>query len=510
MHLFYQFVLQGAVGFGIGAGTNDLAIRWVFWALFAKKKQAIAEAVQKVVSNELMSPEKIAVRLGSPEVAESLREALLGAVNEAASRPWPSLDVLAGGYAGLRLDALRAQLSALAAEVVTSRLAEASFRDEVLRPFLEEQWGRVASRRPADLMPALERDVLAGLPGRLAGIVLAPEHRGRLCEVIADGVRAWMADYPTPASFLGVANTAELVAQVGARTPLLGEELAGLLATAPAQEALRAAIRGAVQARLNGQGAVGALLSGLSGAAVVETQLARFCETLPGSVREQLTDDTAAGRMRGLVEAAAGKLLVCTWGQLLDVGTPGGIERQVGALLESDAVRDMVSHGLESVAASVLGGFQRGTFSEASKLLAADGDVSAYLNWAAEALHKALRAADVRPQVGRQVEQAARQLCARPIGRPEIFLSPDTARRVAALLAEQALAFANANIAQLAERTRIWDIISESIIVYDDKKMEQIARSVANSELRWVTVLGGVIGFVVGIAQGVLLLILDC
>ena len=31
----------------------------------------------------------------------------------------------------------------------------------------------------------------------------------------------------------------------------------------------------------------------------------------------------------------------------------------------------------------------------------------------------------------------------------------------------------------------------------------------ANNELRWVTVLGGVIGFVVGIAQGVLLLIFD-
>jgi len=64
-------------------------------------------------------------------------------------------------------------------------------------------------------------------------------------------------------------------------------------------------------------------------------------------------------------------------------------------------------------------------------------------------------------------------------------------------------------VAELVEHTRIWDIISESIIVYDDKKMEAIARSVANRELRWVTILGGVIGLAVGIAQGVLLLILN-
>ena len=59
MHTALEFLLQGTVGFAIGAGTNDLAIRWVFWALLSKKKHEIAEAVQKVVSSELMSPDKI-------------------------------------------------------------------------------------------------------------------------------------------------------------------------------------------------------------------------------------------------------------------------------------------------------------------------------------------------------------------------------------------------------------------------------------------------------------------
>ena len=40
-----QMLVQGAVGFAIGAGTNELAIRWVFNTLFTKKKRLIAAPI---------------------------------------------------------------------------------------------------------------------------------------------------------------------------------------------------------------------------------------------------------------------------------------------------------------------------------------------------------------------------------------------------------------------------------------------------------------------------------
>ena len=46
--------------------------------------------------------------------------------------------------------------------------------------------------------------------------------------------------------------------------------------------------------------------------------------------------------------------------------------------------------------------------------------------------------------------------------------------------------------------TRIWDVVYDSIVGYDEKKMEEVTRSVANRELRGVTLWGGVIGFGVG------------
>lgn len=509
MHFLAQLAIQGAVGFVIGAGTNELAIRWVFWAIFAKKKKDIAAAVQRVVSGELMSPDKIARRLRSPEVTRNLQEALLTVVTDAAERHWPSLDELAREYAGLRLDTLQAQLASLAAGAVASRLAEPSFRGEVLRPFLDEQWGHLAAKRPADLLPPATRDLLEGLPARLADAVLAPEHRGKLCAVIADGLRSWMSEYPTPAAFLGSANTAEVAELAGSRTRLLGGELAELLATPPAQEALRAAIRGAVQARLSEQGPIGQLLSGLSGASLVENQLVKFCETVPATVRAQFADDATVARMRGLVETAVRKLLGRAWSELIDTEEVNGLERHIHSLLGSDAVRDMVRHGFESVASSVLGSLEKGTLADASGLLSAGGDVSACLDWAAGALHSALRSSDLRPQIERQAELAVRGLCARPIGPLDPFLPADAKPRLAALLAEQIVSFADANMTDLVERTRIWDVISESIVVYDEKKMEQITRSVANRELVWVTVSGGIIGLIVGLAQSVVLYFLN-
>ena len=72
MTLLVQMAVQGAVGFAIGAGTNDLAIRWVFNALFTKKKKLIAENTKEVICNELMTSEKIVAKLSSPGVKAAL------------------------------------------------------------------------------------------------------------------------------------------------------------------------------------------------------------------------------------------------------------------------------------------------------------------------------------------------------------------------------------------------------------------------------------------------------
>ena len=82
MTLLAQMAMQGAIGFAIGAGTNELAIRWVFNALFTKKKKLIAENTKRLIRTELMTPEKIAAKLCAPDVKgvieRNIRERLDG------------------------------------------------------------------------------------------------------------------------------------------------------------------------------------------------------------------------------------------------------------------------------------------------------------------------------------------------------------------------------------------------------------------------------------------------
>jgi uncharacterized membrane-anchored protein YjiN (DUF445 family) len=511
MNVILSSLIQGVIGFAIGAGTNELAIRWVFWAIFSKKKKEIAAAVQRVVSRELMTPEKIAARLASPQVNETLRTSILKALDETAAGKLPSLDALFGANpeAAQHLDGLQRHLAALAADVVSAHIAAPGFRDTALRALLSEQWQRLAPRHPGDLLPDCTRELVAALPASLAAAVLAPEHRDRLCAVVANGITSWMDDYPTPSSFLGPANSDELTRLIGSRTRLLGDELAGLLDSAPAQTALQDALRSAVRKRLDGQGVIGSLLSGLTGAALVEDQLAKFCATVPDSVREQFASEKEGARMRELVETAVHKLLERPWSDLLGATAPEALAKHVRSVLASDAVRDMARSGFESVGASVVGSLQTETLAEASRMVAGDGDVSPYLDWLARALHAALCSRDVRGQFERQTDEILRRLRTLPIGEPNRFLPEKAKPQLAALLTDQITAFAHANIADLVEKTRIWDIISDSIIVYDEKKMEEITRSVANRELLWVTLLGGVIGLVVGVTEGFILNLID-
>ena len=68
MPLVVQMLIQGGVGFAIGAGTNELAIRWVFNVLFTKKKRLIAANAKNLIRTELMTSEKIAAKICSPDV----------------------------------------------------------------------------------------------------------------------------------------------------------------------------------------------------------------------------------------------------------------------------------------------------------------------------------------------------------------------------------------------------------------------------------------------------------
>ena len=96
MTFLAQALIQGAVGFAVGAGTNDLAIRWIFRTIY-RKKLVLGKAIQDVISTELMSPERIIARLSAPDVREMIERNIREAIDRHCLVDYPSPNDLVNG-----------------------------------------------------------------------------------------------------------------------------------------------------------------------------------------------------------------------------------------------------------------------------------------------------------------------------------------------------------------------------------------------------------------------------
>ena len=94
MTFFTQTLIQGAFGFAVGAGTNDLAIRWIFRTVY-RKKLVLGKAIQDIISNELMSPDRITARLSTPDVREMLESNIREQIDAHCIIEYPSVKEIA-------------------------------------------------------------------------------------------------------------------------------------------------------------------------------------------------------------------------------------------------------------------------------------------------------------------------------------------------------------------------------------------------------------------------------
>ena len=399
MNPFLLASIEGAVGFAIGAGTNDLAIRWIFHTVFARKKRAIAEAVQDVISNELMSPEKVAKRLADPSSQSAIKAAFADYIDKFCARDLPAIEQLPEASSVLPL------------------------ADEALTAFGEA----------------------------FAEMLLAGDARQRFGETIAAGLAEMIGTFPTPMSVAGPKNAAACAQMVAARSDFLVEEVARLLATPDAQTLLLEMIVKVVRRRLTSYGMLGSFITTAVGFAPIEDQLAGFCRTVPNSLREQFSDAEERRRLEQTAEDALVTLMRRNWTELMDFSNRAKISSDVASLLADDASAATLSRIVSCWATALL--------------------------------------------------QTVRRI---PIGRLDRFFGEEMRHSLAALCAAEFGAFARDRTADLMRETRIWDVVYDSIVGYDEKKMETITRRVANRELRGVTLWGGVIGFGVGFAGSLL------
>jgi len=197
MTFLTQTLVQGAVGFAVGAGTNDLAIRWIFRTVY-RKKRAIGKAIQDIISTELMSPERIIARLSSPDVREMLERNIREAIDRHCLREYASVKDLAAGNPiaeNALTDGVERLASRLADEFVhyyTEEDTRVRFARNVfgrvrgvLGPLMPDIFGMVVR------LPELHARIQAEITRTLHGFAARPI--GRLNRIVDPSVRVYLA-----------------------------------------------------------------------------------------------------------------------------------------------------------------------------------------------------------------------------------------------------------------------------------------------------------------------------
>ncbi len=197
MTFLTQTLIQGAFGFAVGAGTNDLAIRWIFRTVY-RKKRVLGKAIQDIISTELMSPERIISRLSTTDVRETLERNIREAIDRHSLAEYPSpQDMVRGNPAAENAltDGVERLASRLADDLVhyyTERDARVLFVRNVfgklrgvLGPLMPDILGVVV--RMPELHARLQAEVARALHGCTARPI------GRLNRIIDPSVRIYLA-----------------------------------------------------------------------------------------------------------------------------------------------------------------------------------------------------------------------------------------------------------------------------------------------------------------------------
>ncbi|MPN58036.1 hypothetical protein SDC9_205733 [bioreactor metagenome] len=58
---------------------------------------------------------------------------------------------------------------------------------------------------------------------------------------------------------------------------------------------------------------------------------------------------------------------------------------------------------------------------------------------------------------------------------------------------------------KLNEEVKVGDIVEKKINEFDLMKIEEMILNIANTELKHIEVLGGVLGFIIGLIQGIII-----
>lgn len=504
-----------ALAFTVGAGalsggiTNAVAI----WMLFhpydevrigpfrlhgaiSKNKARLARSIGKTVGERLLTPEDVAERLGAPAVRAALTEAIDRIVRDLLARDLGSLTEMAHGPASAVLEEMLQRLGPRIADGLAAYAGTPEFRDSVTAAM--EHLKADLGEQPvgAVLTPARREAIRTAVDGWATSLTEGESFAATIGRWLTERMEHLEQDPRPVAERLPEGLLAPLEQAITDYLPAAIERLGATLQDPTIHSALTGALRQAFDgaardlllherllARLVVKPATfERLVSGLAGTGV--ERLGQFLRT--PAVEAQLAA-TIRTILLGLLRMPVGERLAAlapdTRANLVaTVSTWAATAARSPAARES--LQRAVDHGLDQAGAL--------TWARVLSLVPVE-------EWTAT-LAEAARSERGRAWVAQTIERSARQLAARPLGRPVDWLPPESVERLVQGVAHAAWDWIRQQIPQVVERLEVPAMVEQKVLGFSTARMEEIIRGVTQRELRLIVRLGYVLGGLVGLA----------
>lgn len=485
----------------VGAGTNELAIWLILHRILPRKKKEFARRVRDIISTDLMSPDKMREKLDEPQVGDVLRKTIdkeladllsrdLSAPAELLGQHMPELD--AHALSALVRDSLLGEFSA--------RCDNPAFSAGVIRPFLAERWDAMKHRSPKSLL-SVQMDSLSAFARDWVVSLERSESLKRNIRRFLDG---WLADRIGSADSLADLLSPGMVAALEdlavSQTPVVIRQLADSLRDPGIRDAIAAAVMAGIDKQLRGQGVLGDIKSVVAGAMRIERDVDGICRKLPAELQEHFHQP---GNREAFANALRKAVRNCLEHPLSgDFKSPAMREAAIAMLLER-VWRSGTFAELGRRARSVLDEALSRSFNESIWKLGIAASRDAVLDEAAARCRRILASDATRDLLAKQFDELVEAWKKKPLGRLDRFVGAGTRSRISAVAADEAWRMLRLRLGDFAQEAGVWDIVTESIEGYSDKEISGMIINLARVELRWVTVVGGVIGAIVGLLQRV-------
>lgn len=491
------YIVNALIAAALGAGTNELAIIAILRYILPRKKTEIARRIRDLIATDLLSPEKMREKLDDPHVGDVLHKNIDSALEEFFSRNLPSPNAILASHQQ-EMDALAARLRQTLLDELKLRVSDPSFAAEVIRPFLAERWEALRTRTPRSLMTRKADKLPEFTASWLSSLEQAPALRESARKALDNWLAERILGAASPADILSPGLVAAAEELAVSQAPVIIKQLTNLLREPNVANTIAAGIMNAIHSQLRGQGMLGEIKGVFVNAMGVRDDVRGVCRRLPDELEENFQRPMNNHRFVMALRTAVRKGM----SQELhaDFKTPAQRARIVNMLMDGfwhpdtfDRLGKKASEFVESTLSR--------TLEETLDRLGVNSARESVLDEAAVRCQRILSAEATGNLLGRQFDELVSAWRVRPLGRLDRFIGAETRSRLAAVAAREGREMLQTRLADFAEESGFWDIITSSIEGYDNKELSDMIVQLARSELRWVTILGGVIGLVVGILQ---------